>query len=74
MTDRNVERASKLDTATISDALDKLRISGQCLGSSPVITISAWRAEPTPFFMVHWMLKNPAPWVILSTSWMKAPW
>ena len=35
MSDLNVERASKLDTATISDALDKLRISGQCLGIKP---------------------------------------
>jgi 4-hydroxy-4-methyl-2-oxoglutarate aldolase len=35
MTDKNVERAAKLDTATISDALDKLRISGQCLGIKP---------------------------------------
>lgn len=29
MTDKNVERVSKLDTATLSDALDKLRINGQ---------------------------------------------
>ena len=29
-TDRNVERASRLDTATLSDALDKLGIAGQC--------------------------------------------
>jgi len=28
--DRNVERASKLDTATLSDALDRLGIVGQC--------------------------------------------
>ena len=35
MLDKNVERASRLDTATISDALDKLRISGQCLGIKP---------------------------------------
>jgi regulator of RNase E activity RraA len=35
MSDLNVERASKLDTATLSDALDKLRISGQCLGIKP---------------------------------------
>jgi 4-hydroxy-4-methyl-2-oxoglutarate aldolase len=34
-TDKNVARAAKLDTATISDALDKLRISGQCLGIKP---------------------------------------
>ena len=35
MTDKKVERLSKLDTATISDALDKLRINGQCLGIKP---------------------------------------
>lgn len=35
MSDKNVERAAKLDTATISDAMDKLRISGQCLGIKP---------------------------------------
>ncbi|MES2627297.1 MAG: RraA family protein [Pseudomonadota bacterium] len=35
MTDKNVERVAKLDTATLSDALDKLRISGQCLGIKP---------------------------------------
>jgi len=32
---RNVKRVAKLDTATISDALDKLRITGQCLGIKP---------------------------------------
>ena len=30
MTDVNVERASRLDTATLSDALDKLGLVGQC--------------------------------------------
>jgi 4-hydroxy-4-methyl-2-oxoglutarate aldolase len=30
-----VERASKLDTATISDALDRLGIAGQCLNIKP---------------------------------------
>jgi len=35
MTDRNLERASRLDTATLSDALDKLGIAGQCLGLKP---------------------------------------
>lgn len=30
MTDKNVERASKLECAAISDALDRLRIAGQC--------------------------------------------
>ncbi|RQH06404.1 RraA family protein [Paraburkholderia dinghuensis] len=33
--DNNVERASKLDTATISDALDKLGIVGQCYKIKP---------------------------------------
>jgi regulator of RNase E activity RraA len=33
--DKNVERVAKLDTATLSDAMDKLRISGQCLGIKP---------------------------------------
>lgn len=36
MTDANVERASKLDTATLSDAMDKLGIAGQCLGIKPL--------------------------------------
>jgi regulator of RNase E activity RraA len=35
MSDKNVARAGKLDTATLSDALDKLRIGGQCLGIKP---------------------------------------
>jgi 4-hydroxy-4-methyl-2-oxoglutarate aldolase len=36
MSNTNVERAGKLDTATISDALDKLGIAGQCLGIKPL--------------------------------------
>jgi regulator of RNase E activity RraA len=35
MADKNVARANRLDTATISDALDKLGIAGQCLGIKP---------------------------------------
>ncbi len=35
MTDRNVERAARLDTATLSDALDKLAINGQCYKIKP---------------------------------------
>lgn len=35
MNDKNVERAAGLDTATVSDALDKLGIRGQCLGIKP---------------------------------------
>jgi len=35
MTDKNVERAAKLDTATLSDALDRCGINGQCYKISP---------------------------------------
>jgi len=33
--DTAIERASKLDTSNISDALDRLGIAGQCLGIKP---------------------------------------
>lgn len=33
--DRNVERASRLETATLSDALDRLGINGQCARIRP---------------------------------------
>jgi 4-hydroxy-4-methyl-2-oxoglutarate aldolase len=33
--DKNVERAGKLETATLSDALDRLGISGQCANIRP---------------------------------------
>lgn len=35
MDDRNVARAAALDTASLSDALDRLGIAGQCYGLSP---------------------------------------
>ncbi|TKC90043.1 RraA family protein [Trinickia terrae] len=35
MNDANVERAARLDTATLSDALDKLGINGQCYRIKP---------------------------------------
>lgn len=35
MQDDNVERASRLDTATLSDALDRLGIAGQCQRIQP---------------------------------------
>jgi regulator of RNase E activity RraA len=34
--DDNFQRASKLDTTSISDALDRLGIAGQCLGIKPL--------------------------------------
>lgn len=36
MSDKNIDRASKIDTATLSDALDRLGIAGQCLGVKPL--------------------------------------
>jgi regulator of RNase E activity RraA len=36
MTDENVKRVAKIDTATLSDALDRLGIPGQCLGIKPL--------------------------------------
>ncbi len=35
MSDKNVERAKRLDTATLSDAMDKLGIEGVCRGIKP---------------------------------------
>jgi regulator of RNase E activity RraA len=34
--DKNVERAAKLDTTAISDAMDRLGIAGQCLNIKPL--------------------------------------
>jgi regulator of RNase E activity RraA len=34
--DQNVQRAAKLDTTALSDALDRLGIPGQCLGIKPL--------------------------------------
>ncbi len=36
MNDANLDRASRLDTTSISDALDRLGIAGQCLGIKPL--------------------------------------
>lgn len=36
MSDTNIERAGRIDTATLSDALDRLGIAGQCLGIKPL--------------------------------------
>ena len=36
MADVNIERVAQLDTATLSDALDRLGIAGQCLGLKPL--------------------------------------
>jgi regulator of RNase E activity RraA len=41
--DNNAERASKLDTTSLSDALDRLGIAGQCLNIKPL----EWKFQMT---------------------------
>ena len=36
-TDANIQRASRLDTTSLSDALDRLGIAGQCLNIKPLV-------------------------------------
>lgn len=53
MTDSNVARAAKLDTATLSDALDRLGLAGQCYKIKPRSTSSrmagrAWTLQYGP--------------------------
>jgi 4-hydroxy-4-methyl-2-oxoglutarate aldolase len=56
--DPSVERASKLDTSTISDALDKLGISGQCLNIKP--RDSRFRMTGRAFTMLYRPVGKPA--------------
>ena len=34
--DANLQRAARLDTTALSDAMDRLGIGGQCLGIKPL--------------------------------------
>ena len=72
--DRNVKRVAKLDTATISDALDKLRIPGQCLGIKP--RDHAFRLAGRAYTILYGPLdaEKPVRWEISSTSWVRAMW
>jgi 4-hydroxy-4-methyl-2-oxoglutarate aldolase len=56
--DASVERASKLDTSTISDALDRLGISGQCLNIKP--RDSRFRMTGRAFTMLYRPVGKPA--------------
>ncbi len=56
--DPSVERASKLDTSTISDALDRLGISGQCLDIKP--RDSRFRLTGRAFTMFYRPVGKPA--------------
>ena len=55
--DRNVERASKLDTATLSDALDKLGIAGQCYRIKP--RSGAFRMAGRAWTLLYGPAANP---------------
>ncbi len=56
--DSAVERASRLDTATISDALDRLGIPGQCLNIKP--RDPRFRATGRAFTMLYGPVGKPA--------------
>jgi 4-hydroxy-4-methyl-2-oxoglutarate aldolase len=55
--DRNVERAAKLDTATLSDALDKLGIAGQCYRIKP--RSGAFRMAGRAYTLLYGPASNP---------------
>jgi regulator of RNase E activity RraA len=55
--DKNVARAAKLDTATISDALDRLEISGQCCQIKP--RSAALRMTGRAFTILYGPAANP---------------
>jgi 4-hydroxy-4-methyl-2-oxoglutarate aldolase len=56
--DPSVERSSKLDTATISDALDRLGIPGQCLNIKP--RDPGFRMTGRAFTMLYRPVGKPA--------------
>jgi 4-hydroxy-4-methyl-2-oxoglutarate aldolase len=56
--DPQVERASKLDTSTISDALDRLGIAGQCLNIKP--RDPRFRMTGRAFTMLYGPVGKPA--------------
>lgn len=58
MTDRNVERAAALDTPTLSDALDRLGIVGQCYRISP--RESGFRLAGRAFTILYGPAGKPA--------------
>ncbi len=55
--DPNVERAARLDTATLSDALDKLAIVGQCYRIKP--RSSAFRMTGRAWTLLYGPAGNP---------------
>ncbi|RZS86615.1 RraA family protein [Pigmentiphaga kullae] len=58
MTDQNVVRAERLDTATLSDALDRLGLNGQCQGIKPRST--AFRITGRAWTLLYGPAASPA--------------
>lgn len=58
MNDRNLERASRLDTTSLSDALDRLGIAGQCLNIKPLDP--AFRLTGRAFTILYGPAGKPA--------------
>jgi regulator of RNase E activity RraA len=56
--DSNVQRASKLDTTALSDALDRLGIAGQCLGIKPLDP--SFRLAGRAFTIIYGPSGNPS--------------
>jgi 4-hydroxy-4-methyl-2-oxoglutarate aldolase len=56
--DPSIQRASKLDTSTISDALDRLGIAGQCLNIKP--RDPRFRTTGRAFTMLYRLVGRPA--------------
>src|SRR4030095_11890954 len=55
--DQNVDRAGRLDTATLSDALDKLGIAGQCYRIKP--RDNAFRMAGRAWTLLYGPAANP---------------
>jgi len=58
MSDRNHDRASRLDTTSLSDALDRLGIAGQCLNIKPLD--HAFRLTGRAFTILYGPAGRPA--------------
>jgi 4-hydroxy-4-methyl-2-oxoglutarate aldolase len=58
MSDGNRERASRLDTTSISDALDRLGVAGQCLNIKPLDP--AFRLTGRAFTVLYGPASRPA--------------
>ena len=64
----NVGRAAKLDTASLSDAMDRLGINGQCYPLPRATTASGWPGALSPYrldimaSMLKPAITQPARW------------